>query len=105
MQEAFSANEENCFLHVYNSHNSRLFLLFFHRAVCDCAKRTKNKGNNVFGIQYYSECWTGPGNVTYMTYGKSNKCIDGKFEACSNRLSDGKLCAGRGYVNYVYELL
>eukprot|EP00112_Aurelia_sp_Birch-Aquarium-sp1_P014794 Seg3210.1 transcript_id=Seg3210.1/GoldUCD/mRNA.D3Y31 product="Zinc metalloproteinase nas-6" protein_id=Seg3210.1/GoldUCD/D3Y31 len=72
------------------------------KVLCDCAKRTKNKGNTYFGLQYYSECWSGPGNIPFGIYGTCNRCLNGKFETCSDK--DEKPCAGRGFTNYVYKL-
>lgn len=34
--------------------------------------------NKVFGVQFYGECWTGPGaENTYMKYGAADNCYKG----------------------------
>ena len=71
--------------------------------MCDCAKKVKNAGDKIFGLQYYGECWSGTGNVNYTTFGPSTNCFDGKFEECSS--AKDSACIGAEETNYIYELL
>ncbi|NDB83587.1 MAG: hypothetical protein EB127_12820 [Alphaproteobacteria bacterium] len=43
----------------------------------DCAKRANDAGDNVFGVQYYGECWTGKegqNGTDLAKYGKRDGC-------------------------------
>ncbi|KAJ7323448.1 hypothetical protein OS493_031648 [Desmophyllum pertusum] len=59
--------------------------------VDQCALEAKKTNSPFFGIQYYGECWGGPGQ--YNRHGKSANCarIGGAY-------------VGKGFANYVYML-
>lgn len=38
-----------------------------------CAEIANTQGTNIFGLQYYGECWTGKPGDNYQKYGKSTK--------------------------------
>eukprot|EP00794_Sanderia_malayensis_P014216 gene14216-15699_t len=71
--------------------------------LCHCAQRAKARGYKYFGIQYYAECWSGPGDIDYKRYGDSEKCVDEKYKPCST--AQGEICAGENNANYVYQIL
>ena len=76
------------------------------RLLCQCAKRTKAKGYKYFGLQFFGECWSAPGEIDYDKYGAATgRCVDGGFTnlAACNGPQDGA-CVGHVFTNYVYQL-
>ncbi|CAH3159405.1 unnamed protein product [Pocillopora meandrina] len=60
------------------------------KVVRACAEIAKERGLPVFGIQYYTECWTGlDAENTYNMYGPSGNCWNG---------------VGKRRANYVYNM-
>lgn len=54
-----------------------------------CAEKAREKGFKFFGIQYYTECWSGTG--AEKTYGR-----DGTSKDCENGV-------GKSAANFVYR--
>lgn len=54
-----------------------------------CAEKAREKGFNFFGIQFYTECWSGTG--AEKTYGR-----DGTSKDCKNGF-------GKSGANFVYR--
>ncbi|XP_058946050.2 uncharacterized protein [Pocillopora verrucosa] len=71
--------------------------------VCRCAKKTKEKGWKLFGIQFWGECWSGPDDSVFYIEGHAQpgRCEDQCFNdcACSTRF-----CAGKNFTNAVYAI-
>jgi len=73
--------------------------------VCSCAKRAKAKGYKYFGIQYFGECWSGPGNDSYKKHKRPGVCKSAAFQACKvGAGSRDCFCTGDQHSNYVYQL-
>ncbi|KAL9985033.1 hypothetical protein ACROYT_G007389 [Oculina patagonica] len=54
--------------------------------VCRCAKKTRDKGYNVFGLQFYGECWSDfDGEDTYFRAGPSNRCVTHELHFCDSQ--------------------
>jgi len=71
---------------------------------CECAKRTSAKGYQMFGLQFYGECWTGPNaEVTFNKHGVSDHCKGVDYEHCEDDSS--MLCVGEALNNYVYQFV
>ncbi|KAK3720309.1 hypothetical protein QZH41_020390 [Actinostola sp. cb2023] len=69
---------------------------------CRCAEESKAKGYNIFGLQFYGECWSGPkGNSTYSRNGPSDQCVTHDLAHCT---PDEENCVGRDYTNFVYQI-
>ncbi|XP_048578758.1 uncharacterized protein LOC116618880 isoform X2 [Nematostella vectensis] len=71
---------------------------------CRCATEAKAKGYNVFGLQWYGECWSGVDDVTsrhYASQGQSKACVSRDLSYC--RVKDTE-CVGRDYTNFVYRI-
>lgn len=55
-----------------------------------CAELAQENGSNIFGLQYYGECWSNVPGDNYKKYGKSTKeCTD----------------LGTGWQNHVYKIV
>lgn len=80
-------------------HDWRNFDAVINTMLCECAKKAKAKGYEYFGLQYYGECWSGPG-AKYGRDGISKDCVGGDFKPCH----DGEYCVGKAHTNYVYKL-
>merc|ERR550519_139258 len=72
------------------------------RMLCECAKIAEAKGYEFFGLQFFGECWSGPG-VTYARDGPSDDCRGTDFKACSD--DPDRPCVGRAFTNYVYKVV
>lgn len=81
-------------------------MTFLPRFICKCAKVAKRKGYEVFGVQYYAECWA---NKTYTPSTLSShrvhrrRCVNGHFKPCPKNGLD-RLCTGKSWANFVYIL-
>lgn len=60
-----------------------------NKTIMACAEKAREKGFKFFGIQYYTECWSGTG--TEKTYGR-----DGTSKDCENGV-------GKSAANFVYR--
>ena len=50
-----------------------------------CAETAKKRGFKLFGVQFYTECWSGPGaEKTYAQDGISKDCINGVGKSGAN---------------------
>ena len=60
----------------------------------------------MIGIQFYGECWPGPGgDLPYDLYGSSDTCIDGNFKkALKNATSTCGAVTGADSTNFVYRI-
>ena len=80
-------------------------LSFFHSLACLCANVALEKGYNVFGLQFYGECWSGKdGLETYNRFGNEadQKCVMAPWNNCDT--NSDNLCVGVPRTNYVYVL-
>ena len=80
-----------------------IVIYLFLRILCHCAERAKKQGYKYFGLQYYAECWSAPGEINYKKYGAATKCIDSAYQECST--AKDQPCSGEDGANYVYKLL
>lgn len=60
-----------------------------NKTIMACAEKAREKGFKFFGIQYYTECWSGTG--AEKTYGR-----DGTSKDCENGV-------GKSAANFVYR--
>ncbi|KAJ7388764.1 hypothetical protein OS493_035875 [Desmophyllum pertusum] len=87
----------------------------FHSLACRCAEIARNKGYDVFGLQFYGECWSETnGKEIYSKFGMadSKRCVmdytydennnPSGFEHCD--ISSEQACVGQDSTNYVYIL-
>lgn len=77
-----------------------------------CAEKARERGFKVFGIQYYTECWSGPGGEkTFGRDGSSVDCVDGVGKSGANfvyRFGDYGLCETKfsnHFSVYQYDLV
>jgi len=83
-------------------HKYNKFILGF---ACRCAKIASAKGYTVIGLQFYGECWSGPNaHKTYNRFGRSTKCIDGKFRPYAETDTSCGRHIGRQWTNHVYRV-
>ena len=79
-----------------------------------CAKAAKSKGLQIFAVQDFGDCLSGPqAHITYNYYGNEDHfiyrpsprpwrgCIDQNHQQCSN---DTLTCVGMQDANYVYYI-
>lgn len=83
------------------------------RLACQCAKKARDKGYKVFGLQFYGECWSDENGLqTYQKFGKANekKCImdllykNNQYEWKYCDMASDQPCIGQDSTNYVYVL-
>ncbi|RMX48033.1 hypothetical protein pdam_00002690 [Pocillopora damicornis] len=56
-----------------------------NKTVMACAEKARERGFKVFGIQFYTECWSGPGGEkTFGRDGSSVDCEDGVGKSGAN---------------------
>ena len=60
-----------------------------NKTIMACAKKARERGFKVFGIQFYTECWSGTG--AEKTYGR-----DGTSAGCEHGV-------GKSGANFVYR--
>ncbi|KAM7448396.1 hypothetical protein ABFA07_003559 [Porites harrisoni] len=73
--------------------------------VCRCAKKAKQLGYDVIGLQHYGECWAGHKSAhNYRALGKANidECIGDDYQPCG---AYDRYCMGKTFTNMVYELV
>ncbi|XP_048583040.1 uncharacterized protein LOC116617528 [Nematostella vectensis] len=64
----------------------------FSEIVSMCAEKANQNDYQVFGMQFYGECWSGPsGGVTYDEYGPSDNCVQNASRP-----------VGKDWANFVY---
>ena len=85
--------------------NNHSFFPPLFSLLCECAQVAKEAGYKYFGLQFYGECWSGPGELRYNKYGKSKKCIDGNFRSKKCTSPNGNRCTGQEHANYVYQII
>ncbi|CAH3028481.1 unnamed protein product, partial [Porites evermanni] len=85
----------------------------WRRLACECAKKARDKGYKVFGLQFYGECWSDENGLqTYQKFGKANdkKCImdllykNNQYEWKYCDKASDQPCIGEDSTNYVYVL-
>ena len=101
---------------LFSSIVSSLIVSFFSllgRLACQCAKKARDKGYKVFGLQFYGECWSDENGLqTYQKFGKANdkKCImdllykNNQYEWKYCDMASDQPCIGQDSTNYVYVL-
>ena len=74
---------------------------------CRCAERARQKGYNVFGLQFYGECWSGQNaefNFNREGAAKDEKCVMNLNKPTECVQSSNQECVGTQWTNYVYKL-
>ncbi|XP_031551277.1 uncharacterized protein LOC116288607 [Actinia tenebrosa] len=71
---------------------------------CRCAQKARQLGYDLFGIQFYGECWAGKKGVhNYKRLGNGNpKCVGDGYKPCG---STARYCSGEHEYNFVYEIV
>lgn len=71
---------------------------------CRCAEKAKAQGYDLFGVQFYGECWAGhSGKNNYLKYGEDIKgCIEDSFLTCTPY---SRYCVGKQWRNMVYQIV
>lgn len=71
---------------------------------CRCAEKAKAQGYDLFGVQFYGECWAGhSGKNNYLQYGEDMKgCIEDSFLTCTPY---SRYCVGKQWRNMVYQIV
>ncbi|EDO42760.1 predicted protein [Nematostella vectensis] len=81
----------------------KTFQPYLKSIACRCARKAEAKGYEIFGLQYYSECWSGvvTNALRYDTYGSSDKCLPEYTKNCDDNSTE--ICMGRASTNYIYR--
>lgn len=76
---------------------------YFPGFACRCAEKAKQLGYNLFGLQFYGECWAGNSNQdNYEKHGADTKgCIQDDFQECHKGT---RYCMGKQWRNMVYRI-
>lgn len=75
-----------------------------YRLACRCAKESRARGWNSFGLQFYGECWSDPqADDWFDRYGKSQRCKGFGYNLCNDQ--DSNECVGTRNENYVYRII
>jgi len=62
------------------------------KTVKKCSASALREGYEVFGVQYYGECWSGHNAVTsYNKHGPSSECWEGVGKATANYVYDNRI--------------
>ncbi|KAL9955066.1 hypothetical protein ACROYT_G036341 [Oculina patagonica] len=75
--------------------------------ICRCAKKAKLLGYDVFGIEYYGECWADEMALLNDKgwpsghLAKPDECVGRHFEPCGNT----RYCAGKQWKTMVYRIV
>ena len=89
------------------------FFSLVGRLACHCAKKARDKGYKVFGLQFYGECWSDENGLeTYQKFGKADdkKCImdliyeNNQYAWKYCDMASDQPCIGKDSTNYVYIL-
>ncbi|XP_022782392.1 uncharacterized protein LOC111323329 isoform X2 [Stylophora pistillata] len=70
--------------------------------VCRCAKKAKDLGYDLFGVQHFGECYAGSSSSDQYDRhgpGKCKDCLGTDMNDCNGR----KFCAGKEWRNMVYK--
>lgn len=73
--------------------------------VCRCARKAMRQGYDVFGVQFYGECWAGhKSSNDYMSLGRAeaDKCLGDDYKPCG---AFDRFCVGKQWSNMVYEIV
>ncbi|XP_078346505.1 uncharacterized protein LOC144631811 [Oculina patagonica] len=73
--------------------------------VCRCAKKAKELGYDVFGVQFYAECWAGHKSKNhYRSLGRAfpAQCLGDDYKPCG---AFDRYCVGKTWTNMVYEIV
>jgi len=73
---------------------------FTSKLICRCAVAAKSNGHQLFGLQYYGECWSGPAEAKYTRDGNSTECVAEDYSPCS---CNSYNCIGKDRANSVYK--
>ncbi|KAK3711058.1 hypothetical protein QZH41_019232, partial [Actinostola sp. cb2023] len=74
----------------------------YSRLACRCAAKSREDGFDVFGLQFWGECWSGSGNFNRHGMAAIDRCIEFQNNICKNQ--DKEVCVGKQLTNYVYRL-
>ena len=73
------AENVGCFADSHERAIPNWFIVWLDHGIAQCHAIASSAGYEVFGIQYATNCFTGPqAHLTYDTYGVSGNCVDGK---------------------------
>ncbi|XP_057312827.1 uncharacterized protein LOC130654291 isoform X1 [Hydractinia symbiolongicarpus] len=72
--------------------------------ICKCAQKAAKENYEVFGVQYYGECWGSKKSMRNIArhFKPSSTCIDGSYKQCDEK-SGGK-CVGTQDSTYIYTI-
>ncbi|XP_032240089.2 uncharacterized protein LOC5514646 [Nematostella vectensis] len=81
----------------------KTFQPYLKSIACRCARKAEAKGYEIFGLQYYGECWSGvvTNALRYDKYGSSDKCLPEYTKNCDDNSTE--ICMGRASTNYIYR--
>ncbi|KAL9976290.1 hypothetical protein ACROYT_G013573 [Oculina patagonica] len=80
--------------------------VYFPGFACRCAQKAKELGYDLFGLQFYGECWAGHSGVhNYAKHGADDKkgCIQDDYLPCKTKTS--RYCMGKRWRNMVYQIV
>ncbi|XP_048584945.1 uncharacterized protein LOC5514578 [Nematostella vectensis] len=70
---------------------------------CRCAAKAKELGYDVFGVQFWGECWAGhKSQHNAKKHGSSDQCYGYSYQSCA---PNERFCAGRNLTNFVFEIV
>ncbi|XP_068717099.1 uncharacterized protein [Montipora capricornis] len=79
---------------------------YFPGFVCRCAQKAEKMGYDLFGVQYYGECWAGHSHLhDYAQHGQDSDgqgCIAENYQPCAD---DSRFCVGTQWHNMVYQMV
>ncbi|XP_020601595.1 uncharacterized protein LOC110040659 [Orbicella faveolata] len=78
--------------------------MYYPGFACRCAQKAKELGYDIFGLQFYGECWAGHSNLhNYARYGSAKSgCIQDDYLPCQK---NSRYCMGGRYRNMVYQIV
>ncbi|XP_020909041.1 uncharacterized protein LOC110246994 [Exaiptasia diaphana] len=98
-------NERDVISKNYDGHRIdwKKFQEYIQGLACRCAAIAREKGHEIFGLQFYGECWSGEGDYKKLGIeSRKTKCVDGNYKQCDDNNKD--VCVGAQHTNYVYRL-
>lgn len=71
---------------------------------CRCAHRAKQLGYDLFGLQFYGECWAGHSERdNYAEHGEDQQgCVEDDYQPCQRTT---RFCMGKKLRNMVYQIV
>lgn len=79
---------------------------YFPGFVCRCAQKAQEWGYDLFGVQFYGECWAGHSDKhDYSLHGEDSSqqgCIGDDYQHCED---DSRYCVGKHLRNMVYRIV